>query len=80
MNREQDDGTDNDIDFRDQDASTKRRAEPFVSGAGDASGCQLPGVPLSSEPKRTLSPVFEWNWPRFSLCNVTLHGNFQTVA
>jgi hypothetical protein len=25
-------------------------------------------------------PVFEWNWPRFSLSKVTLHGNFQTVA
>ena len=30
--------------------------------------------------KTYAKPVFKWNWPRFSLSNVTLHGNFQTVA
>ncbi len=30
--------------------------------------------------KTYAKPVFKWNWPRFSLCNVTFHGNFQTVA
>jgi len=30
--------------------------------------------------KTYAKPVFKWNWPRFSLYNVTFHGNFQTVA